>query len=172
MNKYKFLSLVFVGVAFFSCSMFKKDKSATTASNTETQTEKVDSVFNWVDFTTGYAQAKSENKYLLVDVYTDWCGWCKVMDKKTYTDMSVIKELAKNYVCVKLNPEKNLNYTMDGTTYSALQIKNILSENRSDGYPSTYFMKPAADKKVVAVVGYIEAKDFYKYLTTDIPAKL
>ncbi|MGC6414302.1 MAG: DUF255 domain-containing protein, partial [Bacteroidia bacterium] len=40
----------------------------------------------WYNFTDGYNKAVKEGKIILIDAYTDWCGWCKVMDKKTYTD--------------------------------------------------------------------------------------
>ena len=150
---------VLVATSIVSCGLFKK--AYTTATEVA-----------WVDFTTGYEQAKKQEKTLLVDVYTDWCGWCKVMDKKTYTDSAVLQTLAKDYICVKLNPEKAINYTMEGETYSALQIKNILSENRSDGYPSTYFMKPSKAKKVVALVGYQKADAFDKILRETVPSKL
>jgi len=77
---------VLVATSFVSCGLFKKTPVATA---TEIQ---------WVDFTAGYASAKESGKILLIDVYTDWCGWCKVMDNKTYTDSQVIQTLAKDYV--------------------------------------------------------------------------
>lgn len=158
--KNRFLAVgLLICICLISCGVAKK--SSVTASKVE-----------WVDFTTGYVSAKESGKILLVDVYTDWCGWCKKMDRDTYTDSAVIQTLHAEYVCVKLNPEKAINYTMEGKTYSALQIKNLLSENRRNGYPSTYFMKPAKAKKVVALVGYQGPSDFNKTLTLTVPSKL
>ena len=39
----------------------------------------------WYSFNEGIALAKKENKHIVLDFYTDWCGWCKVMDQKTFS---------------------------------------------------------------------------------------
>ena len=67
-------------------------------------TEEEDTGLVWYSFDEGYNKAVKEDKIILIDAYTDWCGWCKVMDKKTYTQASVIEYLNENFVCVKLNP--------------------------------------------------------------------
>lgn len=41
---------------------------------------------------------------IVVDVYTDWCGWCKYMDRKVYTDAGVV-DFAASHVFVKVNAE-------------------------------------------------------------------
>ncbi len=60
----------------------------------------------------------SNNKKFLVDVYTDWCGWCKVMDKKTFTDPELIKYLNKNFYVVKFNAEQKEAVNYRGKTYN------------------------------------------------------
>ena len=62
--------------------------------------------------------SKSNNKKFLVDVYTDWCGWCKVMDKKTFTDPELIKYLNKNFHVVKFNAEQKETVNYRGKTYN------------------------------------------------------
>ena len=52
------------------------------------------------------AKAKKENKFILLDCYTDWCGWCKVMDKETFKDQAVVDELTANFICFKREMEK------------------------------------------------------------------
>ena len=37
-------------------------------------------------FATAMEQARAEQKYVMVDFFTTWCHWCKVLDEKTYTD--------------------------------------------------------------------------------------
>ncbi len=62
-------------------------------------------------------EAKARQKPLMVDFYTDWCGWCKKLDSDTYTDKKV-NELAGNFICVKVNADKNraatLRYGING----------------------------------------------------------
>jgi len=56
-------------------------------------------------------------KKVLVDMYTSWCGWCKVMDKKTFTDPEVVTYLNENYVLIKFNAEQREPITFKGETY-------------------------------------------------------
>jgi len=49
--------------------------------------------------------AKAQNKYLFLDAYTDWCGWCKVMDQKTFTDATVAELMNDRFVNVKVEME-------------------------------------------------------------------
>jgi thioredoxin-related protein len=49
-------------------------------------------------------EAKKSNKLVMVDFYTDWCKWCKVLDKKTYSDARVVKA-ATQVIAVKVNAE-------------------------------------------------------------------
>lgn len=36
----------------------------------------------WLNLQEGESAFKKERKPILIDLYTNWCGWCKVMDKK------------------------------------------------------------------------------------------
>jgi thioredoxin-related protein len=51
-------------------------------------------------------QASEEDKLVFVDAYTDWCGWCKVMDKKTFSKEEVGTYMNENMVSVKIEMEK------------------------------------------------------------------
>ncbi len=53
----------------------------------------------------GATMAKQEHKYVLADVYTDWCGWCKKLDRDVFTNPKVVKYLQKGFICVKVNAE-------------------------------------------------------------------
>jgi len=53
-----------------------------------------------------FAEAQKQNKYLFIDCYTDWCGWCKVADKKTFPDETVAEVLNKNFISVKVDMER------------------------------------------------------------------
>ena len=49
---------------------------------------------------------KTEPRKVYVDIYTDWCGWCKVMDKKTFTHPKLIEYLNTKYYSIHLNAER------------------------------------------------------------------
>ncbi len=53
-------------------------------------------------------------KKIFIDVYTDWCGWCKKMDKSTFIDPAVVKYMNDHYYAVKLNAEMRDTITYDG----------------------------------------------------------
>jgi len=50
-------------------------------------------------------QAKAENRYLFVDAYTDWCHWCKVMDKETFTSAEVGALMNDKFMSIKVEME-------------------------------------------------------------------
>jgi thiol:disulfide interchange protein len=122
---------------------------------------------SWLDFESGFAKAAKENKILLVDVYTDWCGWCKVMDRETYTNTDVVKKINESFVTVKLNPEKARNYTFGDTSMGAADLHKWLGYGETFGYPTTYFMvNPGTSTERYALQGYVEAAQFSQILDT------
>jgi thioredoxin-related protein len=57
-------------------------------------------------FNDAISKAKSDNKYIFIDCYTEWCTWCKVMDKQTFTDPRVSDFLQHQFICLKVDMEK------------------------------------------------------------------
>ncbi len=113
----------------------------------------------WMNFNEGYSLAKKKNKIMLVDVYTEWCGWCKRMDKDTYAKPSIATELNKNYVSVKFNPEvTGITYTYNGKTYDGPGLAGAISNNSISGYPTTVFINPTSHNTKIEV-GYKNESD-------------
>ena len=118
----------------------------------------------WYAWNEGYPIAVKEKKIILVDAYTDWCGWCKKMDKDTYANQDVIKKLNKHFIVIKFNPElRDLTYDIDGQTYSARDFYMQLSRGESTGFPTTYFIDPKK-KSVFIDSGYRDAQTFLTIL--------
>ena len=59
----------------------------------------------WLSFEQALAENAKAPKFIFVDLYTDWCGRCKVMDKNTFADTVIAKYMSENFYCVKFNAE-------------------------------------------------------------------
>ena len=100
-------------------------------------------------------EAKKSNKLVMVDFYTDWCHWCKVLDEKTYSDARVGKA-AEQIVAVKVNAEK------EGV--AAAKKYNVNS------YPRIMFLAP--DGSVAGQVGgYMPPEPFMTEMKKFISAQ-
>ena len=110
----------------------------------------------WYDFEGGLAKAKGEKKMIVLDVYTDWCHWCKVMDTSTYGDDAVIALLNEHFVAVKINPEKSGDVMYKGQKVHPMVLIQSLG---IQGYPATVFMEENHDL-VTVVPGYLDAPTF------------
>ncbi|MBK6905222.1 MAG: DUF255 domain-containing protein [Saprospirales bacterium] len=71
----------------------------------------------WHTWEEAVAANKKEPRKILVDVYTDWCGWCKRMDATTFQDQTVMDYLKKNFYAVKLDAEQKEDIVFDGNTF-------------------------------------------------------
>lgn len=63
----------------------------------------------WMNIEEAEAACKKKPRKIFVDVYTDWCGWCKKMDQSTFRDSLVKKYAAEKFYAVKLNAESREN---------------------------------------------------------------
>jgi len=59
----------------------------------------------WYTIEEAQQLVKKEKRKIYIDVYTDWCGWCKVMEKKTFSDPDIAKMLNTKFYAVKLDGE-------------------------------------------------------------------
>ena len=115
---------------------------------------------NFLSWNEGYPLAKETNKILLIDLYTDWCGWCKRMDRDTYANPEIIDLINKHFVAVKFNPEKtNINYDVEGKTYNGQQLYAMLIQNQRSGFPTTVFIF-TKEKTLYLEAGYKDAANF------------
>lgn len=60
---------------------------------------------NWLTWEEMKDLQEQERKKVFVDVYTDWCGWCKKMDASTFKDPEVVAAMNAYYYAVKLDAE-------------------------------------------------------------------
>ncbi|MEM9261112.1 MAG: DUF255 domain-containing protein, partial [Bacteroidota bacterium] len=72
----------------------------------------------WLSWEEAVARNEKAPRKFLVDVYTDWCGWCKKMDKQVFTDPKIEAYIKKNFYAVKLNAEQRATIQYDGHTFN------------------------------------------------------
>lgn len=132
----------------------------------------VEGGIKWMTFEEALAANQTEKRKIFIDVYTDWCGWCKVMDKKTFTDQTVIDYMNENYYAVKFNAEKEAPVTFQGKNFELVdggrRPIHTLAYAMLDGklsYPSyVYFNEDV--QRITISKGYKDAVRFLKELET------
>lgn len=123
---------------------------------------------NWMTFEEAVERSKTEKRKIFIDVYTDWCGWCKVMDKKTFSEPAVAKLLNEKYYPVKFNAEQREDVVFDGTIFKFIehggrgthQLAAALLQNQLS-YPTVVFLNE--DFAIIHILkGYQQAPQFHK----------
>ena len=117
----------------------------------------------WMDMNELTTQLESESKPVLIDLYTNWCYWCKVMDKKTYNDSKVIDYISEHFYPVKLNAEsKDIVYWKE-KKYNFNENYRIndfalYATSGQLGFPATIII-PDAHSEPISVPGFLEPKE-------------
>jgi uncharacterized protein YyaL (SSP411 family) len=113
----------------------------------------------WLAFDAASVKAKAQQKHMIVDIYTTWCGWCRVMDKQTYGNPTVAAYLRENFVLAKVNGESTARIKWAGKDLTERQFAKAVGVS---GYPATYFFKPDA-QLLGGMSGYLEPPEFMLY---------
>ena len=74
------------------------------------------SKINWIELNDN-TEINNNGKKMIIDLYTDWCGWCKVMDRNTFTDSNVISHINENFVAIKFDAEYENSVTFNNNSY-------------------------------------------------------
>ncbi|HQU99984.1 MAG: thioredoxin family protein [Bacteroidia bacterium] len=115
--------------------------------NSQAQVSFIDN--NWE---TAFAEARNTNKFVFVDCYTDWCSWCKVMDKNTFSNTEVGSNMSEKFVALKLNMEKGYGI-------------NVAMKYGVSAFPS-YLVLNAEGYLIKKLMGYMEVQPFLQSLTS------
>jgi thioredoxin-related protein len=146
-NIIKALSLVLIMTsAFVALSSFKPNG------------EKIG--IQWMSFEQALKASEKQKKKIFIDVYTDWCGWCKVMEAQTFSDKKISDYVNKKYYAVKLDAESAKTFSFKGQQVSERQLAQMLNVS---AYPTTVYMDENFDL-LSPIPGFLKVPELDKIL--------
>jgi len=116
----------------------------------------------WMTIEEAAGKLQQQQKPILIDLYTTWCGWCRQMDRKTYSNKKVAEYLTGKFYTVKLDAETRATINWQGKTYDfdpqyrCNMFAVYLAHGRLE-FPTTIIIAPGYDPQ--AIPGYMEPKD-------------
>ncbi|MBQ5540320.1 MAG: DUF255 domain-containing protein [Bacteroidales bacterium] len=113
----------------------------------------------WLTFEEAEKLDSAENRPFLIDVYTDWCGWCKRMMATTFHNRQLASYINQNFYCVRFDAETQdtiqfLGQTWVSDGHNNRLARHLLGDRMS--YPTIVYMDK--QKHIAPVPGYMEVK--------------
>ena len=129
---------------------------------------------NWVSLEKAVELQKKNPKKIIMDVYTSWCGPCKMLDRNTFQNKDVAAYINKNYYAVKFDAEGKDQITFQGKTYSNPGYKPENANRRNTqhelagafgvrSYPTILFLDET-DNLIAPIIGYKTPQQLELYL--------
>lgn len=126
---------------------------------------------NWMTIEEAEAAVKDEPRKVIIDVYTDWCGWCKRMDKNTFQNPGLAEYVNENFYAVKLDGEEKDSTSFRGQKFGFVkqgrrgynQLPATLMNGRMS-YPTIVYLDEELNV-IQPVPGYQDPKSFEQIIT-------
>lgn len=162
------LLLFFLAFVLLTISAFRTTLPTELASEPKAAPKHI----KWLTIQEAYALTQKKPKKFIIDVYTDWCGWCKVMDRETFSKAAIVDYVNENYYPVRFNAEQTADVTLGKQTFKYIsnnggrgvhELAAALMKNQMS-YPTTVFM----DEKfqlIQPIAGYLDPRMFHQIVT-------
>lgn len=117
---------------------------------------------SWLTVEEATSRLQQQKKPVLIDLYTTWCGWCKQMDKKTYSNKAVAQYLGDKFYTVKVDAESRAVINWQGRSYQfnpqyrCNEFALYLAHGQLE-FPTTIIIMPGEEPQ--AIPGYMEPRD-------------
>ncbi len=164
MKPYFLAFLMLAGTGSLLISARKPAPAPTASSNPAVNPGKIPAATSipWMTIEEVAGKLRQQQKPILIDLYTTWCGWCKQMDRKTYSNKKVAEYLTDKFYTVKLDAETHATINWQGRTYDFdPQYRcNLFAVYLAHGrleFPTTIIIAPGYEPQ--AIPGYMEPKD-------------
>lgn len=122
----------------------------------------------WMSFEEAVERCAEQPKMVFIDVFTDWCGWCKRMDQSTFANPVIAKYINEHFYAVKFDAERQDTVSFQGRQYLSVmrpdgrkgshQLAYALLKGKMS-YPS-YVIMDEQMQTIQIIGGYMEAKQF------------
>jgi len=127
---------------------------------------------NWISFEEAYAKCKKNPRPIMVDVYTTWCGPCKMMSNQTFNHPQISKYINDNFYAVKFDAETKDSVKFDKYTFVSSDASNPKAPHQFAAsildnqlaYPSIVFLNNQIQRLDI-IKGFMPAKNFEPILT-------
>ena len=128
-----------------------------------------DSEIHWLTLDEAQTAMKKKPRKVWFDVYTSWCGWCKVMDKKTFANPSVAKYMNEHFYAIRLDAEQKDSISFMGKRFGFVpeQRANQFAVEIMQGqmsYPTGVYMEENFQKPM-SIPGYQDVATMEVILT-------
>lgn len=168
MKKFLYPSLAIFTLIATTAFVLNMPISTTTSENSTGVSNEMTNEVNWITWAEMLEAQKTEKRKVIIDVYTDWCGWCKHMDKTTFKDSTVAEHINKNMYAVKLDAESKEEFKFRGHTFryvkSGRKGINELAYSLLNGklsYPSIVYLNENFERILISP-GYKDNKKMLK----------
>jgi thioredoxin-related protein len=117
------------------------------------------SAVDWMTVEQAADKLQQEKRPVLIDLYTSWCGWCREMDRKTYSSKKVAAYLGEKFYTVKVDAETRAVINWQGRSYAyspqyrASEFALYLTHGRLE-FPTTIIIMPGEAPQ--AIPGFME----------------
>lgn len=115
----------------------------------------------WLSYSEALTRAETENVHVFIDFSRKGCGWCRKMERDTYTNPEVIKMLNEHFAPTKVRGDSNDELDIEGYKISERALS--MQEFGVTSYPQFWFLTPE-NAKVGPLRGYLASDRFMKAL--------
>lgn len=157
MNAIRILKMLSCGLALLvvGCGQGMAPTPAIKAPSDGVTSSLTESVFHPLSLDQALEQAKAENKLVMADFYADWCGPCRWLDEKTWTEPSVQQWLREKTIAIKINVDRE---------------SSLAARHRLEGIPALLFFQ-SDGREVGRIVGFRDGEAFLREAETLIAGK-